>query len=151
MYKTITERLKIIFESRSYKQKKSEKMTSMHSLYGLDGVVGEDQIKEDEGMAPAALQGPPIDEQKLKEYTCKKYNRVDRMYLIAYCILLLIETVYEIWLVGLVLLQLSLRLLSGLGLLISIYKYKDSFSFSRFWLKLLLVTIQTFILISLNS
>jgi hypothetical protein len=67
------------------------------------------------------------------------------MYLIAYCILLLIETVYEIWLVGLIILQLILRLLGCVGLVFSIYKYKDSFT--RFWLKLFLLAIQTYLLL----
>lgn len=92
---------------------------------------------------------PQIDEQLLTQYTLKKYNRIDNLYLVSYCIVLLVETMYEIWLLGLVALQIALRAIGLIGLIISIYKYKGGFG--RFWVKLALLLIQIYILLIINA
>lgn len=127
MYKTIKERLNpaLVFEGRSMRAKRSERMTSAHSLHDKLIELGNDAINEGPPNHTSSSQSSElvIDYGMLNSFKAKKYDQKGRVLLGLQIMVFLVQTFYEMWLLGVNTPHVILRFAAMLLLCLSIYKY----------------------------
>jgi hypothetical protein len=124
-------------------------MTSVHSIQEKVLELAIDMIEEDRHSNDSVTEVVAVDYSMISAYKAKKYTSRGQLLLTIQIIVLIIETPYELWLIGVYELHLALRVVSILLLAGSIYKYADAFK--NTWWRVGLLAVQFIFILSINS
>jgi chorismate mutase len=147
IYKSIAERMKTAFDVKSARARRS-RMTSVRSIQEKVLDLAIDLVDENHSNN-SVIEIATIDYSMIGAYKAKKYTNKGKLLVCLQIIVLVIETSYEIWVIGVHEVHLALRIVSALLLSGSIYKYSNAFR-STWWRAGLLV-VQFIVILSLNS
>lgn len=120
----------------------------MHSLHERMIDMADDSVKESD-QEQQVNQSVVIDSAMLEVFKAKKHTKRGCVVIGLQLVTLLLETFYEIWLLGVVAPHIATRTVGAALLCLSVYQYASAFR-SLFW-RVALFVVQHLVILSVNS